>query len=215
MLIYQTPRRERDLADWHLVRVSKYSRLPWVEQQAKKLVEQALVLYRIEPGSRRPLPLFQTPYLFAAWPTLDAEAWLALRWLPGVSGIIGSYPPACLTEKDVDKWRLLANDEGVVDYDRALDLGLKENDIVSFTFGEFEGMLGRFVKLEGRAAAVEISLLGTLTIVYVPVTRVFLEEKAPGDRLRRDPGNGRSFPKPKSRRKQKRLSLQTSRLSYM
>lgn len=177
--------------EWHLVRCAHASRLGFVRDELRAIVDEVLALYRVsdtregvvrfKPRQARRQPLFQTPYLFAAWPTGDGATWHRVRWQPGVAEIIGGALPAIIPSIEVENWKRLATVDGLVENEKVL--AFDAGDLVSFDFGLFEQKIGTFVEVSGQDAAIEISILGRPTVVYVPITKVFFVKSAADSRL--------------------------------
>jgi transcription antitermination factor NusG len=179
------------LTDWHLVRAARSRDLERVTKSLSRLLPSVVCLYRIEHQVK--VPLFQTPYLFAAWATADAAAWHTVRWTAGVAEIVGGATPAIISEVEVASWRALADLDGVVDQQTLLEQRFTVGDCIEFSYGSFEERPGEFIGFRGNSAGIKIPFMGRQTIVYVPVNLVRRVEDAAKQTFTRDESRSRQM----------------------
>lgn len=187
---------------WHLVRCATSRVLCYVTEEIRSEVGPAECFYREEESLRasggmvvQRRPLFQTPYIFAAWETTDPYAWHAVRAIRGVAEIVPGEQrpgtlwrePAVVRDSEVAAWRALADDEGVVNGSTFHTARFEIGDRVEFTFGAFENKVGTFAGMAGRLAGVKIPFLGGETVIYLWPNLLCLIERAPGTTSRTRP----------------------------
>ena len=106
-------------------------------------------------------PLFPN-YLFAR---LDMDLhYYKVKWTRGVSKILGvGSEPIAISEKVIETIKARMGENNLVE----LDDGLKEGNIVQFTFGPFKDLMGVFDKKmsDGKRVRILLNLIG----VDVPV----------------------------------------------
>lgn len=159
---------------WHLVRCAFGRLLPKIRDTIRSEVGEAECFFREEMVLQRGLlvnrryPLFETPYIFADWPTEDAVAWHAVKRIRGVVSIAGGVYPAVISAGEVEAWQSLANDSGLVSIDDMFRLPeFEAGDILEFSLGAFEEKVGEFVGYKGRSVGVKIPFLGSETVIYL------------------------------------------------
>lgn len=181
------------LTNWHLVRATRSRDLDRVIKSLSVFLPSVVCLYRVEEASK--VPLFQTPYIFAAWVTSDAATWHLVRWTLGVAEIVGGATPAIVPEVEVDSWRALADVDGVVDQQTFHGQRFKIGEQVQFSHGSFEEKQGEFTGFRGNSAGIKIPFLGRQTIVYIPthlvsrvdvVKQTFSRDESRPRKMRRD-----------------------------
>lgn len=158
------------MTNWHLVRAARSRDLDRVVKSLSIFLPNVVCLYRMENHVK--VPLFQTPYLFASWATKDAAIWHLVRRTRGVSEIVGGADPAVVPEVELESWRALANDLGIIDEVTFLNQRFKIGQKVLFSYGSFEDLVGEFVGFKGNSAGIKIPLLGRPVVVYVPTNLV-------------------------------------------
>lgn len=158
------------MTNWHLVRATRSRDLSRVVESLSLFLPNVVCLYRIEEKIK--VPLFHTPYVFAAWATNDAAIWHLVRWTQGVAEIVGGAIPAVVSEVEIDSWRALADADGIIDKQTLLEQRFRIGQEVSFSYGSFEERKGEFVGFRGNSAGIKIPFLGRQTIVYIPVNLV-------------------------------------------
>jgi hypothetical protein len=133
----------------------------------------------------RRYPLFQTPYIFADWPTEDAEAWHRVKRIRGVVSILGGTLPACVPAEEVEAWKILADFEGVISQETLSRVAFKVGEMVEFTFGAFDEKIGQVIGYRGQAVGVKIPFLGGETVIYLSPNILRCVERAPDDPVSR------------------------------
>lgn len=166
--------------DWHLVRCVRGRLLPEVAKALEQHTDGLECFYRDEEQVVRGVkitrraPLFGTPYVFAAWPTHDAETWHRVRWTRGVAEIVGGAIPAVVPTTDVEAWRALASADGTIDEDDLFEktCDMERGEPVSFEYGALGERRGTFYQMRGNSAGITIDYFGRSSVVYVPISVV-------------------------------------------